>query len=164
MDPEQFNQIFNRYAYVSLTQKPMPATIKQVLIEVPMEAFVPVRNVRRVVSSLPQQQACAQPPAGSIDKLSTQGNTLTIEGWAPWKAETDSQGIRVLNASPLRLFLTTLTRPDVAERLKDYGFVKSGFRLRISSADEKPLRPEKLVLFAFGTAQGEVRLACCGCP
>ena len=42
--------------------------------------------------------------------------------------------------------------------------MKSGFRLQISSTDGKPLRPDELVLFAFGTAQGEVRLACCECP
>ena len=165
MDGRRFNQIFNRYAYISLTQKPMPDTIKQVLIEVPMEVFVPVRNVRRLVFGPAQQKACSQPPAGGIGELSTQETTLTIEGWAPWIAETDAQGIRVLSARPLRPFsLATITRPDIAEHLQDYRFVKSGFRLRISSTDGKPLRPEELVLFAFGTAQGEVRLACCGCP
>ena len=76
-----------------------------------------------------------------------------------------TQGIRVLSARSLGpASLTTLTRPDIAEQLQDYDFVKSGFRLQISSTDGKPLRPDELVLFAFGTAQGEVRLACCECP
>lgn len=165
MDGQRFNFIFNRYAYVSLTQKPTPDTVKQVLIEVPEEVFKPVRNVRRLVSGQPPQKGCSQPTAGGVGKLSTQANTLTIEGWAPWKAERMTQGIRVLSARSLGpASLTTLTRPDIAEQLQDYDFVKSGFRLQISSTDGKPLRPDELVLFAFGTAQGEVRLACCECP
>ena len=85
MDGQRFNFIFNRYAYVSLTQKPTPDTVKQVLIEVPEEVFKPVRNVRRLVSGQPPQKGCSQPTAGGVGKLSTQANTLTIEGWAPWK-------------------------------------------------------------------------------
>ena len=165
MDTERFNLIFNRYAYIRLAQRPMPDLPVDVIIELPMEVFVPVRNVRRLALGPARDHACSEPPAGGIGRVSAQDNRLTIEGWAPWAAETDSQGIRVLSARPLRPGpLSTISRPDIAEQLQDYGFVKSGFRLQISSADGKPLRPEELVLFAFGTSQGEIRLPCCGCP
>jgi hypothetical protein len=176
MDRERFNVIFNRYGHIHLTQNPLPELPRPDVIEVPMEVFEPVRNVRRVEFAPARQDACLQFPGGGIDRVSSGdhsassparqgGDQLTIEGWAPWASETGSQGIRVLSARPLRLeSLSTTTRPDIAEQLHDYRFVKSGFTLRISSADGKPLRPDELVLFAIGTPRGERRLACCGCP
>jgi hypothetical protein len=165
MDPERFNLIFNRYGYISLTANAMPDLSDTVVIEMPIEVFVPVRNVRKLVLAPAQPRACSEPPAGGIGQVSLTDHTLTIEGWAPWPAETGAQGIRVLSARPLvPESLSTTTRPDIAEQLQDYRFVKSGFKLRISSADGKPLRPKDLVLLAFGTSQGEIRLACCGCP
>jgi hypothetical protein len=165
MDWERFNRIFNRYGYIRLTQNALPDSPEEVMVDVPMEVFVPVRNVRKLALDPAQPRACSQPPAGGISQVSRQDHTLTIEGWAPWRAETDAQGIRVLSVRPLvSVSLSTITRPDIAEQLKDYRFVKSGFKLQISRADGKPLRPEELVLFAFGTSHGEVRLACCGCP
>jgi hypothetical protein len=160
MDERKFNFIFNRFATISLTARPMPAAAGDLVIEVPMEAFVPVRNVRRVVLGAASKD-CSQPAAGGIDGVSSDGNTLTIEGWAPWMAETDAQGIRVLSGHALgESSLTTVTRADIAEKLQDYRMSKSGFKLRISSADGKPLRTVEVALIAFGTAQGEVRLAC----
>ena len=126
---------------------------------------MPVRNVRRVATGSVPSGVCAQPTAGGIEKVSLQDAKLTIEGWAPWQAETGEQGIRVLSARGIRAdSIATITRPDIAERLQDYRMAKCGFKLRISSTDGKPLRPEDLTLLAFGTSQGEVRLSCCHCP
>jgi hypothetical protein len=179
MDPDRFNLVFNRYAHIVLTQDPLPNVPRPDVIEVPTEVFVPVHNVRRVEFGPVRPNACSQVSGGGIDRVSSEDHSasnpsheggdpihqLTIEGWAPWVAETSEQGIRVLSARPLRLeSLSTTTRPDIAEELQDYRFVKSGFKLRISGADGNPLRPDELVLFAIGTSHGETRLACCGCP
>jgi hypothetical protein len=165
MDRERFNLLFNRYAHIVLTQNPLPELAREDVIGVPMEVFVPVRNVRRVEFDPARQNACSQLSAGGIDHISSEDHQLTIVGWAPWAAETAAQGIRVLSARPLRLeSLSTTTRPDVAEQLQDYRFVRSGFTLRISSADGNPLRADELVLFVLGTPRGEPRLPCCGCP
>jgi hypothetical protein len=165
MDAERFNQVFNRYAHIRLSLEPMPVSIQSDQIEVPREVFVPVRNVRRVVLGPAQAGVCAQPAEGAIEGVSSEGATLTINGWAPWRAETGEQGVRVLSARSLRPgVLSTVQRPEVAEALRDYGFVKSGFQLRISSADGKAIRPEEAALVAFGTLHGENRLSCCGCP
>jgi hypothetical protein len=162
MNRERFNWVFNRYAHINLTQDPLPDVGHPDVVEVPMEVFVPVRNVRRLTLGLMHENACALPSAGGIDRLSLQGNELTIEGWAPWTAETDAQGIRLLSARPLRLgALSTITRPDIAEQLQDYHFVKSGFKLQISSVDGKPLRMDELVVIATGTSKGEARLTRC---
>jgi hypothetical protein len=165
MDGERFNRIFNRYAHVHLTLNRVPDSPQNDVIELPFEVFVPVRNARRVTPGPAQPGACAQAAGGGIDHVSAQDAGITIDGWAPWTAETDGQGIRVLSARPLGAgALATIKRPDIAERVQDYGFVKSGFELQISSADGKAIRPEQLVLFAFGTTKGDIRLACCGCP
>jgi hypothetical protein len=165
MDAERFNLIFNRYAHIQVGQIPRPEILRPDVIQVPIEAFTPVRNARHLLLGPPQPGTCAQPPAGGVDRISSQGAMLTIDGWAPWAAETDTQGIRVLSARALRSEpLSTVQRPDLAERFQDYGFAKSGFQLRISSADGKPIRPKELVLLAFGTPQGEIRLSCCECP
>jgi hypothetical protein len=130
-----------------------------------MEVFVPIGNVRKTMLGPPESAACAAPAGGGMDRVSSQDATLTIEGWAPWTSETGAQGVRVLTARPLRIdILSTITQPDIAERLQDYRMVKSGFRLQLSSIDGKPLRPEDLVLFALGTANKDIRLSCCGCP
>jgi hypothetical protein len=165
MEGERFNRIFNRYAHVHLTEKPLPGSPQNDVIDLPIEVFVPVRNTRRLALDPAKARACAQPAGGGIDQVVSQGDTLLIDGWAPWIAETDAQGVRVESAHPLRPgSLSTMKRPDVAELFQDYGFVKSGFQLRISSTDGKPIRPEELVLHAFGTSNGEIRLSCCGCP
>jgi hypothetical protein len=164
MDEKRFNQIFNRIGHVQVASIPRPNVLRPDVIEVPIEAFRPVRNARRVLTGPSQPGICAQPTGGGIDHVSAQGTWLTIDGWAPWKTELDEQGLRVLSSRSLSGSLLTVQRPDLAERFQDYDFVKSGFRLQISSGDGKPLRPEELVLIAVGTAQGEVRLGCCGCP
>jgi hypothetical protein len=165
MDRERFNLIFNRYANIQLTQDPLPESPRPDVIEVPMEVFVPVRDVRRVEVGPARQDACSQLSGGGIDRVSSADGELTIAGWAPWAGETAAQGIRVLSARPVRLeSLSTTTRPDIAEQLQDYRFVKSGFTLRITSAGGNPLRADELVLIAIGTPRGEIRLPCCGCP
>jgi hypothetical protein len=165
MDAQNFNVIFNRYAHIQVAPIARPRLVEADLIEVPGEPFVPVRNVRRVDPGPSRPGVCAQPGGGGIDRVTSQEGGLTIVGWAPWNAETNEQGLRVLSARILRPgILATVQRPDIAEQLQYYGFIKSGFQLQIASSDQKPLRPEELVLLAFGTAQGEVRLSCCGCP
>ena len=165
MDRERFNLIFNRYGHIILTQDPLPDLIRPDVIGVPMEVFVPVRDVRHVEFGPALQNACSQLSDGGIDRVSSEDRQLTIVGWAPWAAETAAQGIRILSSRSLRLeSLSTTTRPDIAEQLQDYRFVKSGFTLRIMSADGNPLRADEVVLFAIGTPHGEPHLLCCGCP
>ena len=164
MDPDRFNWIFNRYAYIRVTQDPLPALPADIFIDLPAEPFLPVRNVRTVAIRAAQPKPCALAIAGGITQVSPSSGQLTIEGWAPWQAETNTQGIRVLSARPLHpISLETITRPDIAEQLRDYRFVKAGFRLRIAGAGGNPLRTGDLVLVAFGTSQGEVRLTGGGC-
>ncbi len=162
MDAGRFNNMFNRFAHIHVTPTRVPVSPRPDVIEVPMEAFVAIRNVRKVSTGGVEAGSCAQTAAGGVDRVTSRDGALIIEGWAPWKAETDQQGIRVFSARTLRAgSLATITRPDLAERLQDYGYVKAGFRLQV---DGKALRPEEIVLFATGTAQGDVRLSCCGCP
>jgi len=163
MDQDRFNQVFNRIAQVQVRSIPRPNVFRPDVIEVPIEAFRPIRNARRLLFGPSDASACAHGTDGGIDHVSAQGNTLTIDGWAPWKSEADSQAIRVMSARTLSGVLTTTQRPDLAERFQDYDFVKAGFRLQVSSSDGKPVRAEELVVLASGTAQGEVRVsAACG--
>jgi hypothetical protein len=165
MDAQRFNQVFNRFSHIRLTEAALPDSPSQVVIELPEEVFVPVRNIRRVTTGLQQAGVCAIQPHGVVEGVGPEGSAITIAGWAPWKAEREDQGIRVLASRPLHVDrLLTVTRPDIAEQLRDYGFVKSGFELRISSADGRPIQAKEFVLLAFGTPEGEVRLSCCGCP
>ena len=162
MDPERFNRIFNRFAHIHLTQNPLPDSPRPDVIDSPMEVFVPVRNLRYLLPG-PVSGACLL-PSGGADQISSSGSSLNIDGWAPWASESDAQGIRVLSPRETHLeLIATMVRPDVAEQLQDYRFVKAGFHLRISSADGKPLRAEEVVLIAFGTTQGDIRLPSSAC-
>lgn len=161
----RFNTIFNRVAHIHVTSKPLPEITRADVIDVPLQVFLPVRNERRLSFGPAERDACALPPAGGVDRVTSQGGAIIIRGWAPWTAETDSQGVQVLSARAIRPgSLFTIKRPDIAELFQDYKFIKSGFELQIFSTDGKPIRPEELVLRASGTSLGDVRLACCGCP
>ena len=165
MDPERFDWIFDRYARIHVADQPLPGSIINDTVDVPMEVFLAVRNVRKIVQDRSSSHACAQPAEGAVERVSSDGPSITIEGWAPWRSETNQQEVRIFTTRSLAAEkLTTITRPDIAEKLEDYAFVKAGFRLQISSADGKPIRPEELALFATGTPTGDVRIACCACP
>jgi hypothetical protein len=160
MAPERFNQVFNRYAYIKLMPIAMPAAPVNDVIELPMAVFLPVRNSRQVLLAPADSAVCSQKSGGAIERVSQQGDQLIIKGWAPWPGESSAQGIRISSGHPVHVSsFTTITRADIAEQLQDYRFVKSGFRLQISGAD-----PKQLALTALGTAPGDLRLACCGCP
>jgi hypothetical protein len=165
MDGERFNQLFNRYAHIQLAETPKPYSPQADVIQLPIDVFQPVRNIRRVLLATSQPGICSLGSDGIVERVTAEGGTLIIKGWTPWKAESSEQGIRVLSGRPLLSGqLLTSRRPDIAERFQNYGFEKSGFELRISSADGKPIHPEAVALVAFGTNFGEIRLSCCGCP
>jgi hypothetical protein len=156
MNAAQFNLIFNRYAHIQLCGDPLPnaplASGREAdLIRLPMEVFAPVRNSRRLSLGGVQRQACLIPAGGAIERTTPQGAQLTIEG------TLSSRALRVET-------LFTVPRPDIAESMNDYGYVKSGFRLRLSSMDGRPIRSEEISLIAGGTPQGDVRLGGRGCP
>ncbi len=162
MNAEQFNWIFNRYAHIELSGDALPNTPQNDLIRLPVEVFTPIRNVRQLNLEPVRQAACSIPAEGAIDSQTSLGAQVTIEGWAPWKSENPSQVIRVLSSRPLRAGpVTTVLRPDIAESMQDYGYVKGGFRFQLSSLDGRPIRPEDLTLVAGGTSHGDVTLAQC---
>jgi hypothetical protein len=164
MDAEQFNQVFNRYCYVQVTDGKLPNTTFANVVHVPREAFEPVRNLRQVVLEVVPRKDCSIQRGGAVDHVNPEGDRLIIEGWAPWQAEDRTQELRVSSPRKLKASLLTLKRPDVAETLKDYAFARAGFRLTLESADGKPLPPAEIVLVARNTAQGLSLLTGCGCP
>jgi hypothetical protein len=165
MDAERFNSIFNRYAHIELSEDRLPSTPYQDVALLPAEVFRPIRNSRRVSSASGQWKACLIPAGGAVDRIIAQGPHLTIMGWAPWKGESAMQGIRVVSPRALRAdSLVTVERADIAELMQDYAYVKSGFRLRLSSMDGRPVRPEKIVIVAGGTPHGDVRVGRRACP
>ena len=73
--------------------------------------------------------------------------------------ERDTQEIRVLSSRALRAAaLVTVQRPDIAESMHDYGYVKCGFQLRVSTTDGRPVQPEEIVFVAKGTSPGDMRI------
>jgi len=71
---------------------------------------------------------------------------------------------------PLRpVSISTVTRPDIGERMRDYRFVKAGFKLNVSAVDTRPVQTKDVVIIASSTvaprlADRDVRLPCCGYP
>ena len=159
MNAQQFNFVFNRYAHIQISGEGVPYVQALDLIRVPMEVFEPIRNLRRVSFVGFQRDACLAPENGLVEHITSQDAQITIEGWAPWKGESARQGICVLSSRPFRAdSLVTVQRPFVAEVMQNYAYVKSGFQLRLSSLDGRPIRPEEIALVASGTPQGDVRL------
>ncbi len=164
MDADRFNHIFNRSSHIQLIDGPLPVLPSNVMIQVPIEVFVPVRNVRRL-DLIQGQAACEGPAAGAIERVTERNGGLVIDGWAPWRSENPEDGLRVISVRALRTgSLMTVTRPDIAEALQDYRMVKGGFRLEIASADGKPLHAADVELIAFGPSLTERRITGGRCP
>jgi hypothetical protein len=165
MDPEQFNQVFNRCCYIQVTADRLPNSSQANLVNVPFQAVDPARNLRQVMLEIAPHKDCTIQRGGLIDKVRVEGGKLIIDGWAPWEGEASSQALRVISARTLRAEpLLTIRRPDVAEMKKDYGFARAGFRLTLSSADGKVLPADEIVLVALNTSQGLAQVTGCGCP
>jgi hypothetical protein len=164
MDGKQFNFVFNRWSYVQVTDHPLPDTPLPNIVNVPGEAFEPVRNLRQMTFEMTARKDCSIQKGGAIDRVTVDGGALIIEGWAPWKSEDATQELHVLSTRALRPgALATIRRPDVAEKLKDYGFTRAGFRLNLGSADGRALTADEVVLVARNTTQGLAQLRGCGC-
>ena len=117
MDADRFNHIFNRSSHIQLIDGPLPVLPSNVMIQVPIEVFVPVRNVRRL-DLIQGQAACEGPAAGAIERVTERNGGLVIDGWAPWRSENPEDGLRVISVRALRTgSLMTVTRPDIAEAL-----------------------------------------------
>jgi hypothetical protein len=165
MPAEQFNVIFNRFANIEVTDDRMPSVPIPVLIKVPASAFEPVRNVRHVAIEVAPRKECSTQRGGAVDRVTSQGSHLSIEGWAPWAGEDATQELRVISTRAVRAdALITLRRPDIAETMKDYAYARSGFHFTISSADGRPLPAAEIALVARNTSQGLAQLRGCGCP
>lgn len=170
MDSWRFNQVFNRYGHIVLSEDRVPNNPQNDVIRVPVEVFQPIRNLRHVsftteLQAGKRQEVCADRFAGRIESASTQSGVFVVQGWAPWRGEDSTQGLRVLSSQALRSeALATVARPDIAEGKQDYGYVKSGFAVRMASLDGQPVRPKEIVILATGTAQGEIRLNGPECP
>ena len=158
----RFNTIFNRYAHIVANDTTTPRLIQFDLVYVPAEAFEPPRNSRRIVVEKSPQKNCGMPHGGAIERISQDGDSLVIEGWAPWKSETSEQQIHISGARGLDVpvQIRTVRRPDVSETLHDYGYTRCGFYLRLPRA----VRPQDIAVVATGTAAGEIVLPGCGCP
>ncbi len=165
MDPARFDYVFNRYAYISVTNDVIPELPAPYGINVPVEAFEPVRNARTVVLDVNSRKDCSIQRGGEIRQAKAEGNQLTVEGWAPWKGEEETQELHVISARLLKAGpLLTVKRPDVSEIMANYAYTRSGFKLQLSSADGHPIQPDEVILVAQGTSQGLAQIPGCGCP
>jgi hypothetical protein len=164
MEAGQFDFVFNRYAYIQLTNDPLPRVQNTIFVQVPIQAFEPVRNLRRIALEVSSHPDCSIQRGGAIEKVTAQGNQLNVEGWAPWQGEEQDQELRVTSARSLHAgTLLTVRRPDISAARNDYGYTRSGFQLQLTSTDGHPIRAEEIVLVARGTSQGLAQLTGCGC-
>jgi hypothetical protein len=164
MDAGQFNYVFNRFSEFLITEDRLPNVPYPQIVNLPMQAFEPIRNLRQVAVEAAARKDCSIQRGGAVDRFAAEGDHVTIEGWAPWPGEDKSQELSVISARALQATLLTVRRPDVSEKMKDYAFTRAGFRLTLSSSDGKPLRVEEVVLVARNTIQGLAELTGCGCP
>ena len=163
MDHSRLDYIFNRYAHFSLTATPLPMSVDEFNVNLPVEAFQAPLNTRgATIVNAPRD--CSIPHGGAVDRIEAHDDRLFIEGWAPWIGEDSSQGLRVISARSLQAQLGTVKRPDVSESLANYNFNRSGFRLALQSTDHRPIQPGEVVLVATRTLMGLAALPCCGCP
>ena len=100
-----------------------------------------------------------------MNRIVADGAQTSIEGWAPWRGENLTQGFGCLSSHAFHAEpLLTVSRPDVAESMADYSYVKADFQLRLTSVDGRPVAPDEILLIATGTFRGDVRLSRSECP
>jgi len=162
MNADEFNTLFNRFEHVQLEETAIPYNAERDTVNVPIEVFRPIRNLRRVVieTGLP---SCAGQTGGAVAMESGAGSDLVLTGWAPWAGESSEQALHIWTKRPLVVqSLTTVRRPDIAESLSNYRLEKAGFRLAISSSDRQPLSLNDLHIMADSTLDGQTPLYGCG--
>ncbi len=163
MEQGSFDRTFKRYAWVDLREVPFPFARFEDEIDVPIEVFRPVRNLRRAVIEA-GAVGCREGRDNPFG-LSSQGHgpDLTIEGWAPWVGESAQQSLVLRTERRITVrSLSTLPRLDIAEIMHNYQMVKAGFRLVLSAEDGGPLSLEDMRLSADGTTYQRTPID--GCP
>jgi hypothetical protein len=164
MNAGEFDNIFNRWSYVQVTDHPLPENPLPNIVDVPGEAFEPPRNLRQLTIEMVRREDCSIQKGGAIDRVLQRGDSLVIEGWAPWKSEDSIQELHILSTRALLPgVMVTVRRPDIAQTMKDYAFTRSGFRLTVSTGDHRELTAGEVVLVARNTSQGLAQLPGCGC-
>jgi hypothetical protein len=169
MERDAFEGVFNRFAWIRLKEIPVPSSPFNDEIDLPIEVFRPIRNLRRAVIE-PGDPRCPGRQANSLGApantfgLSSSGNgpDLVVEGWAPWIGESGRQTLHIVANRPIvARSLATLRRPDVAEALHNYQMDKAGFRLTLSAQDNRPLSLTDMRIAADATLNGRTWIDAC---
>ena len=165
MDRERFDYVFNRYGAIAPREIPLPNAPDVDNIEVPIEVFRPIRNLRRAAAETGDGRCPAVRESVNTFGLSlrSQDGETTIEGWAPWIGESASQTIFIRTRRPVAIrSVTTVRRLDVAESVHNYQMEKAGFRVVLDAQDHGPLSLGDMRIAANGTPSGRIWID--GCP
>jgi hypothetical protein len=144
------NEVFNRYAHITLTNSLEPHVIGPDAVAVPVRIFQTPRERDRWIVFSPSTHAPPpqSPPAigereaGFVDEVRLEDHALTIRGWAPWVGLTGRQGLKIYLSHPaMEASLESEPRPDVMAANPGQGFSHNGFVARLTLPPELPLPP-----------------------
>jgi hypothetical protein len=132
---EQINSIFNRYAHIRLTEEATPRVEGNDAVAVPIRAFqqaVAAQMEQRWIQAPTDNAPVPAEVKGHVDSARLEGDTLILQGWAPWVGINEKQGLRVvLNHRVVSTDLDGVIRVDVAAAMKDARYRDSGFTAKL---------------------------------
>ncbi|WP_218970520.1 hypothetical protein [Haemophilus sp. HMSC068C11] len=136
MSDDEFNQIFNRYAHIHLTEDNLPYVAYPDDIRIPLKDISSKKVLQEEVnitnSDLNKSDLANIPQGGYIDNIRDIGDNIVISGWAM----SDDKQLSIIGLSAEKIKGSPLIpRQDVVKVLNDSKLLNSGFQVVISKSD-----------------------------
>lgn len=133
MDEQHFNQVFNRYAHIHLSDDSVPNSPQADVIRIPKAVFG-IKEAEVKIDKLSRLEYEGSVEAGGyVDSISSDGSIITIVGWGMISdiSTTFHSNLRV----DIAVKVSSVSRPDVVGALKDKRLANSGFKLEFGLSE-----------------------------
>lgn len=153
MNETEFNQVFNRYAHIHLSDELTPYSPQADVIRVPMYVLGLEEKKFTTLLDITPLNGVEDGVGGYIDRVEIDGKSITLTGWGMIGAEE----ISFLSNIPenFSASIERISRPDVVSALNDGRLGYSGFIIKFDLFESFPI--ERLCLYTkdpvFGVKQ-----------
>jgi hypothetical protein len=143
MDEQHFNQVFNRYAHIYLSDDPVPNSPQADVIRVPKAVFAIKEAEVKIDQLFRLDHEGSVDAGGYVDSILVDGSNLTIVGWGMISGAPATFHSNLSNDMPVKI--KSVARPDVVGALNDSRLINAGFRLEFKLMEGQNI--QELCLF-----------------
>jgi hypothetical protein len=131
LDSDSFNNIFNRYAHIHLTDEAQPYSPQADVVRVPRSTFGGLKVDTQEAVLLLREPSSMFMSGGYIDNVEISEHEIVLTGWG---LTTSREPLFLLDDTDrITAEVERVSRPDVVSAIGDPGLIHSGFKLKIRS-------------------------------